>query len=186
MAGTANLDYFSGNTNLQQEGAGHFAGVAFPPRFPNRYIPIPGANVSFYVPFEAYGLLTWSITWVNDSNANQLDSQTANLVSVTDIALFIDDDYAASLGTLLEQTAFTRQIGTTVLGESSNGTERDLQDRYKSRTWSGHCFLDGHTLGTLKPGFHTAGLRICQHNAVKQSRVRARSMKYMYFKYGDS
>jgi len=180
VAGTANLDYFSGSTTTQSAGAGHFAGVGYPPSSPKRYVPIPGANVTFFVPYDAYGLLTWTITWTNDSGETTVDSQSGLNTSVTDIALFIDGEPVLfGLYKTLVTSPFTRQVGQTYLDNA-------LQDRYKARVWSGHCFIDGYSVDNLTPGYHTAGLHISQHNTVKQSRVRARSMKYMYFKYGDS
>ena len=55
-----------------------------------------------------------------------------------------------------------------------------LRDRYKSRYWSGHAFLGQSS--PLAKGFHTASLRVASGRNVRQMRVRARSMKVMYFK----
>jgi hypothetical protein len=183
-AGTANLDYFSGNPSYMSRGGGHFPGVGYPPLNSKRYLPIPGANVEFYLPFDAYVLLTWSITWTNDNAglATGIDPQLGVQNAVTDVALFIDDSTTYHLSDNLNTAPFTRYVGDVYLGE----TDYDLQDRYKSRVWSGHCWIDGRSIPALSAGYHSAGLRICQHQDIKQSRVRARSMQYMYFKYGDS
>lgn len=177
VAGTANLDYFSGLRTKTPEGSGHYANVGFPPSNPKRYMPIPGASVRFYLPFDAYVLLTWSITWTNDCFR---DGQQPE--QLTDIALFINGSTAS--GGALATDPYARCVGQTFLGPPSG--DQDLQDRYKSRTYSGHCLIDGRKIPALGPGYHSASLRISQHQLIKQSRVRARSMQYIYFKYGDS
>ena len=177
VAGTANLDYFSGNINATPEGSGHFVGIGFPPKKPNHYIPIPGACVDFKLPYDAYVLITWSITWTNDCRP---DPETQTPERITDIALFIDGK--SPTGDVATDP-YSRCVGATFFGVSG---EEDLQDRYKSRVYSGHCFIDGRKIPALKAGYHSVSLRISQHNAIKQSRVRARSMQYMYFKYGDT
>jgi len=188
VAGTANLDYFAGNEALSWLGAGHYTGVGLPTGYPNRYLPIPGASVQFYLPYDAYVLLTWSVTWTNDSCGQTADEQSSEHIELTDIALFIDGEHKLDdVSTGMKTTPYGRCVGRTMFGIIPAGTsEKDfeLQDRYKSRVWSGHYFTNDTRY--LKAGYHSASLRICQHNKVKQSRVRARSMNYMYFKYGDS
>ncbi len=178
VAGTASLDFFAGGVGTPK-GSGWFRGANVSNE--GRYLPVPGASIQFYLPYEAYVLITWTVTWVNDSDD---DTQTSNM------CFFINGEtVGADKGPL--ETAFARRVGRTMYGGTDasintanweSATEASLQDRYKARTWSGHYFTPG--TAPLSPGWHTASIRVCAHPAVKQTRVRARSMKYMYFKYG--
>lgn len=177
VAGTAHLDFFSGGSGTPK-GSGFFRGASLTSE--DRYLPVPGASIQFYLPYEAYVLITWTVTWTNDNND---DDKSSNM------CFFIDGETVGGQDAL--NTAFARRVRRTMFG-GSNADEggsnwksvsaRTLQDRYKSRTWSGHYFTPGSD--PLAPGWHTASIRVCANGSVKQTRVRARSMKYVYFKYG--
>jgi|TARA_R110002012_G_scaffold78592_3_gene200184 hypothetical protein len=178
VAGTANLDFFSGGSGTPK-GSGWFRNAAATNQL--RAIAVPGACLKFYLPYDALVLLTWSITWTNDSD---------DLQKTSNVMLFVDGDIPGT-GTA-DNTAFARRVRRTMFGGANaitddgsrstivSDTNDSLQDRFKSRTWSGHYF----TPVALSAGWHDAGLRICASSGVKQTRVRARSMKYVYFKYG--
>ena len=176
VAGTASLDFFSGGAGTNT-GSGFFRGASLSNE--DRYLPIPGASIKFYLPYEALVLLNWTVTWTNDSDDQAL---TSNIV------LFIDGDLAH--GTDALTSAQARRVRRTQFGGSTaasgstieSATGDSLQDRYKARTWSGHYFTPGAS--PLAPGWHEASIRLCASPTVKQTRVRARSMKYVYFKYG--
>ena len=193
VAGTANLDYFSGDTlnrttygtlGAQGVGSGFFDRVGGDPSSePERYLPIPGASVQFYLPFRARVLFTWSVTWCNDGVRTGAVSQEIWPDGRTDIALFIDGKSDIVTDFDLSVSPFNRDVQYGVLATGGTGNQQELMDRYKSRTYSGHCFTDGEQIPVLEPGYHSASLRLSQSTNVKQGRVRARSMSYMYFKY---
>jgi len=179
VGGTSNLDYFGGGEG-QETGQGHFrnAGVASS----GRYIAIPGASTEFYLPFKCWVLLTWSITFTNDQAFDgTTDATKAYRDDTSDkwsqINLFIDDALSGPSST---SSAEATRIIFTQFGDSNNTVNATpkLQDRYKSRVWSGHCFVE------LDTGYHSASLRVAATGNIKQTRVRARSMKYIYFKHG--
>lgn len=179
VGGTANLDFFGGEDGPL--GSGWFRGANI--ENADRYLPIPGASLKFYLPYEAHVLLFWTVTWVNDNNEGLKESR---------IALFLNDSETIGVDTrTITNTPFARRVRRTMYGGSdadAGGSSPgvtvlsagQLQDRYKSRTWSGHCWVPA----TLAAGFHDVSLRLCAHGSIKQTRIRARSMKYVYFKYG--
>jgi len=169
VAATGNIDFFGGTSDLIQ---GWFDGVDGTNQLPEtaddgRFLPIPGASVQFYVPFPAIVLLTWQVSWVNDA--------TTDIASV--LKLFVDGG-----GT---NNTHARRVTQTVMsswsGGSSTSIDPYLRDRYKSRYWCGHALVK-----VLNKGYHSASLRLCAHENIKQTRVRARSMKYIIFRRGDS
>ena len=134
--------------------------------------------------------MTWSITWTNDCGSG--NEELANTDDpFTDIALFVDDtsNLAFSEISTSRLSPFARRVRRTCFGEDENtaNNKKILQDRYKSRVWSGHAlFGDPQVMSALSAGHHTASLRLGQSASIKQGRVRARSMKYIYFKKGDT
>lgn len=183
VGGTSNLDYFGGGTG-QETGQGHFrnANVASP----KRYLAIPGGSTEFYLPFKCWVLLTWSITFTNDqawagSIASDGNGYMGTANKWSQINLFIDDTKS---GPSVADAAESTRIIFTQFGDDTSGVTSDLgadptlQDRYKSRVWSGHRFVE------LDTGYHSASLRVVATGNIKQTRVRARSMKYIYFKHG--
>mgnify|MGYP003147427164 FL=1 len=181
VGGTSNLDYFGGGTG-QETGQGHFRNAAVGTA--NRYIAIPGGSTEFYLPFKCWVLLTWSLTFTNDQ-AWDTNAVAANAYRDTSsdkwsqINLFVD---GTKSGPSVADAAESTRIIFTQFGDSSDsspfGDEPKLQDRYKARVWAGHCFVE------LDAGYHSASLRVVATGNVKQTRVRARSMKYIYFKHG--
>ncbi|QDP49932.1 MAG: hypothetical protein Tp1123DCM257201_9 [Prokaryotic dsDNA virus sp.] len=195
IGGTANLDFFSGGSgkvgtktwNLPL-GAGFYrSGNAL--EIAERYLPIPGGAVQFYLPYKARVLILWSVTFTNDNNlpvtANDSDYSTSVDLTWSQINLFID---GSPTGPDVEYSAQASRVCYGAMGDEVNSTytrayltDPHLQDRYKARTWSGHYFAD-----ELDIGYHSASLRVCAANRVKQTRVRARSIKYIYFKHGGT
>lgn len=187
-AGTCSLDYFAHKLEESSDGSadyatqGVYAGVASPQSADDgEFIAIPGASIQFYLPYKAYVLLTWQVTWVGDGG------QEGSPCS--DVRLFVD---GASLGT--NHCNVRRVLRTQFPVESSSGTAQRaknyLRDRYKSRYWSGHQWLpltksSEGTSTPLKKGFHSASLRVLQTPEVHQTRIRARSMKFIFFKAQD-
>ena len=175
-AGTASLDFFAG-CNPVPVGSGWYRGVTDLSVKKGRYLAIPGACKRFYLPYPARVLCLWSVTWANDS---QDKDKTSN------IAFFIDDDLTSGSDNPLT-TPQTRRVRRSRFIGGDNGftnksygdtqTQAVLFDRYKQRTWTGHYLSE-----ELSPGYHSIGLRVAAHSAVKQTRVKARSMKYIYFR----
>lgn len=124
--------------------------------YPTRTIPIPGANATFYVQYPAMVVLSWTVFWTNISNDDE---------EQTRLHLFIDDVQQ------LDQRRDVRKVAA-----SGTAYNRVHEGRRKNRYWSGH-----HTLELAK-GWHTAGLRIVADPAMPQSRVWARSFRYIVFK----
>ncbi len=188
VGGTASLDYFSGGGDIEP-GSGWFAGVGEEPAStPNRWLAVPGANQRIYLPYEAYVLVVWSVTWANDSQFSTNQSH---------IGFFINNEAAYSQpfysddATRYKNNPCIRRIRRSQFGRNSASGETGgaanadrIQDRYKTRVYSGHYFSPE----ALQPGFHDIGLQICcsagSTSTLKQTRVRARSLKYIYFRKG--
>ena len=162
VAATGNSDFFGGTSESIQ---GWFDGISSEVVVSdtNSFLPVPGAAVQFYLPFPAYVLLTWEVNWVSDSTGAGHDSV---------LRLFVDGDK--------KSTAHARRTVQTQF-RSESGEYPYLRDRYKSRYWCGHALLTD-----LSKGYHSASLRLCANENIKQTRVRARSMKYIIFKRSDS
>jgi hypothetical protein len=197
VAGTANLDFFG----THYLGRGFFNGVstlptvAFPDNFThtgepwsnNRWHPITGGSVQFYLPYKSWVLLTWQVAWTNDS---------ANVRRLSRIRLFIDGKKDGhNLNTTApgvapptpppsqEYSGMERCVRRTMWGEGTDDVPGPfLKDRQKSRHWCGHFFVEDG----LTQGFHSASLRILADDQIKQTRVRARNMKYIHFAHKDS
>lgn len=152
VAATANLDYFNSWFNdIDTEND-------LTSDTPTRALPIPGGNATFFVPYAAMVVLTWTVFWTNISD----DADEKTLMH-----LYIDDALTATQRRDVQRTSTTSANG--VWGRAHDG-------RIKNRYWTGH-----HTLELAK-GYHTAGLRIIADAAVPQSRVWARSFRYIIFK----
>jgi hypothetical protein len=179
VAGTCNLDYFTHATYVYTSGAkegdesggvdGSYSGTEVPEDAPaGMFSAIPGASITFHLPFKAYVLLTWQVTWTSDSETHTDDGHTH-------IRLFVDGKK--------HNNCNTRRVGRTMFYANASASSSDaqysyLRDRYKGRYWSGHKWISV----PLDKGFHSVSLRVTQGVKVKQARVRARSMKYMFFK----
>jgi hypothetical protein len=155
---------------------------------------IPGASVSFYLPYEAHVVVTWQVAWTSDA-ARTGNTPTTEVGQdlVPEVAafpepnvairFFFDDAEHAQACTTREsrETMFAHQIETRT-GRYDEYEENGLpvhalRDRHKSRYWSGHAYV-----GKKGKGFHTASLRVCAAQVVRQTRVRARNIKVLYFK----
>ena len=176
VAGTRNLDFFGGTSNEIQ---GWFDGVGdVEIADESRWIAIPGASIQFRLDYPSYVLLTWHIQWVSDHSAQ--DDRAP--VGGAQIRLFVDGkpadgSYDAATSTDSSQV---RASGRT-LWKRDGSSVRYLRDRYKNRFWCGHAWIEEKS-----KGWHSASLRICASEDTKQTRVRARSMKYIAFKRGDT
>ena len=187
VAGTSNLDFFGGGsvksytemgsaavTKLQPKGSGWFRNMpANVSGAPDRYLTIPGASVQFFLPYKAKVLLTWTVTWSTDSAEGD---------KWAEVSLFIDGEHAWVDEGGMKWSPYARKTPKGVLGIDNS---RSLMDRYKARTWSGHYFAAGDVHPVLDAGWHSASLRIGAHGGCRQTRVRARSMKYIYFKHEE-
>ncbi len=125
---------------------------------PTRAVPVPGANATFHVASPTMAVLSWTVFWTNISD---------NPADQTRLHLYIDGVLQATQRRDVRRTS--EPAGVFVY-------ERNHDGRVKNRYWTGH-----HTV-ELAPGYHTAGLRLLQAEGVEQSRVWARSFRYILFK----
>jgi hypothetical protein len=169
VGATGNLDFFGGVSNTVD---GWYLGVGTPEEAnKRRFLSVPGASVQFYVPFPAIVLLTWEVQWTNDSDGLLATGEKApDQGSV--IRLFVDNTKHTS--------THARKVDRTMF-RALTGEDKYLRDRYKGRYWCGHALVKD-----LNKGYHSASLRLCAEQNIKQTRVRARSMKYIIFRRGDS
>ena len=218
---TAHLSYLSRSRGMHKAVEGSpVAGNRFPfgrvhvsSAFPgvtdavqtNRKVPIaiPGASLSFFLPFKAHVLVTWQVTWTSDA-ARFGPTPTKE---VTDPALLdfpaqthaIDPDNFPQPNTAIrfyvgnseyKRACTTRETREAMfLGPRQRAFDpaynnvdnsidsHKLRDRHKSRYWSGHAYI-----GEKLKGFHSVSLRVCSQEIVRQTRVRARNIKVVYFK----
>lgn len=170
VGGTATLDFFAGAKNLPN-GSGWWSGVNDPFTAPAAWLPVPGASSKAYLPYDAHVLIVWSVTWANDS-------QEFGERSVLD--LFVNDDLVAGN---INTSPTTRQINRSQFGNGGGDVGYDrIMDRYKGRSYSGHYVVD------LPAGYHDFALKVCStgtgKNKIKNTKIRARSLKYIYFRQG--
>ena len=182
-AGTCSLDYFTPQTKFDSDNIdenaiqGVYAGVGNPANGKdNDYIAIPGGSLQFHLPYRAYVLLTWQVTWTNDSDG--IDRTSV-------VRLFVDDKSVGG-----NDGCNMRRVRRTCFAadkdDATNQRNKEyLRDRYKSRYWSGHQWLPLTGEEPLQKGFHSVSLRVLQSPLVPQTRVRARSLKYIFFKAQD-
>ena len=199
VGSTANLDFFDGEFNYNKLRTAEWP-IAEPedPGLPtdqglkNKHIAIPGACCTFYVPESATDkgsvLLSWNIGWFNDGifRRGSWDEQIGwqqYVANLSRIQLFWD-------GTPIE--VCKRVCPPAASNQSPGGTF--LSSRDFARTYSGHKLIK-----EVEPGWHTAALKIsCPNDGgqwlpgeiveaagtsrVRQTRVRVRSMRYIWFK----
>jgi len=156
---------------------------------------IPGASTSFYLPYQAHVLVTWQVTWTSDAarfgptptagdqGNKAIDPSRFPQPNVA-IRFFFDGAEHANASTTREsrEAMFAQQIDRDLSGAYNEYDDNalpthKLRDRHKSRYWSGHAYI-----GTKAKGFHTASLRVISQEIVRQTRVRARNIKVLYFK----
>jgi hypothetical protein len=161
-------------------------------------VAIPGASISFFLPYDALVLLTWQVTWTSDAaRFGRLpavetffgDQVVSAEIEEVDLSNIKDGSVAVMLfvnGSQHNKYAALRESYETMFAHPSDGDDafndyvlrpHTMRDRYKSRYWSGHALV-----GPLSKGFHTASLRVAGNIHVRQIRVRSRNMKYVYFK----
>lgn len=136
---------------------------------PGAYVPIPGASISFRLPFSASVVIfSWQIVITNDS---PLLSSKDN---VTELKMMIDG---------VAQDGQFRAAPDTTDVHPDLATPPTSYDRLKEREriWSGH-WLRALTSDTqvLDAGWHTAHISI--FNLAPAARVRIRNFKYIYFR----
>jgi hypothetical protein len=162
----------------------------------DRKIPvaIPGASLSFFLPFKAHVLVTWQVTWTSDAArfgpTPREDIEGETLIKVanftqpnTAIRFYVGDVEH-------KRACTTRETREAMFAHPQKGTYQknyddkvnsidahQLRDRHKSRYWSGHAYI-----GEKTRGFHSVSLRVCSQEIVRQTRVRARNIKVVYFK----
>ena len=177
VAGTANLDYFGGGPTVPL-GSGFFRNASLASEA--RYIAIPGSSIQFYLPFKARVLFSWSVSYTNDNELDANQIADASVRTWSQLNLFVDGAPTGDISTSPESTRLVfGSMGDTISPSTAVYTKPRVQDRYKGRFWSGHYFAK-----ELSAGYHSASLRVCARGVVKQTRVRVRSMNYIYFKHG--
>tara|TARA_Y100001973_G_C5179280_1_gene323858 strand:+ start:718 stop:1518 length:801 start_codon:yes stop_codon:yes gene_type:complete len=199
VGGTATLDYFHGGADLPV-GSGWFTGVtgntgAQVADVLSRWVSVPGLAQKFYLPASGYVLFFWSVTWANDDKDSYTYPTTDDdrMIPSSHLALFIDGQPAPRMfgptsPTPSPRDIFLRSPARSQLLYSDINKDGDgngiLRDRYKGRFWSCHYMTDK----PLSPGYHEVSLRLCGleggKSSVKQTKIRARSMKYIYFRDG--
>jgi len=184
VGGTANLDYFSSQSTASTDAPaieGVLSAVSDPQNASAAsFVAIPGGSIQFYLPYKAFVLLTWQVTWTSDSTGTGKESH---------VRLFLDGERAGPDGSKADfcNVRRVRQTMYAAYKDSADAmlNQPRLRDRYKGRYWSGHQWLPLPGGQPLRKGFHSASLRVIHHKDVKQTRVRARSMKYIFFKASD-
>ncbi len=158
----------------------------------SRAIAIPGASTSFFLPYRAHVIVTWQISWTSDAaRFGPTPRKGPQGGGGPDRSEFTQPNTAVRFffdGAEHNQASTTRETREAMFGspmvDVADGDDplrripkHRLRDRYKSRYWSGHAYV-----GIEAKGFHTAGLRICAMQLVRQTRVRVRNIKVLYFK----
>ena len=148
---------------------------------------IPGASTTVYVPYRAHVLVTWQVTWTSDAarlgntpgigqGQDKVPDPSAFPEPNVAVRFYFDGAEHAKYSTTREsrETMFAQPIDDFAWTEYRTN---ELRDRHKSRYWSGHAYV-----GIKAKGFHTASLRVISQETVRQTRVRARNIKVLYFK----
>ena len=160
------------------------------------FIPIPGAGVEFYLPYDCtLVLITWNVHFDDDGDQGKKISKEGDhqfgtqayagrsLESKTDrntrtwLRFYIDDAWVEG------QERITFPLKSRPSSESSlpdptlylPGGELN-QGRY----WNGHHAAAVSNGTGLTKGWHSAGLRIFSNS--KQARVRVRGIRHVYFR----
>ena len=167
------------------------------------YIPIPGSGVSFYLPYKAHVLFTWNIGWFNDgpygnpflevtngSIPQLVGPSTYDGFNVSQIQLFYDTGSA-----LIQDEVSKRKCPA---GYNNFTRVSHLNSLDNGRFWGGHKLVKN-----MREGQHSAGLRLFapytsykyddnnpdpdrgfghRDGIVQQTRVRVRSMRYIWFR----
>lgn len=175
--------YSTSNTRIDSTFAGiEDAVTATVPRT----VAIPGGSTTFFLPYRAHVVVTWQISWTSDAarfgptprkgaQGNGAPDRSEFTQPNTAVRFFFD-------GAEHNQASTTREtreamFASPAVDTSVEMSKHALRDRAKSRYWSGHAYV-----GITGKGFHTASLHICAMQRVRQTRVRVRNIKVLYFK----
>ena len=204
VGSTANLDFFDTSFFFNQLRVGPWPlaepidpGVPTDTKLIPKHIAIPGACCTFYVPASASDkgsvLLSWNIGWFNDGVFMPNAPYVSN---VSRIQLFWDD-VPQQMQKRVCPPATVVEVAASPVTESG----LYLSSRDFARTYTGHKLIK-----EVEPGWHTAALKISCPNGkfnplngsedstwipgasyqptqrVRQTRVRVRSMRYIWFK----
>ena len=116
VGGTANLDYFSSQataSDLAPAIDGTLSRIQNPETAKaGNFIAIPGGSVQFYLPYKAFVLLTWQVTWTNDSDDTAKESH---------VRLFIDGERAGPSGNKQNACNVRRVRRTMFAANSAHG-----------------------------------------------------------------
>ena len=152
--GTASLDYFKNwfqDINLSRSLPGPTS--VDPKRYPSRFIAIPGASTTFYLPDDALVVFTWTVAWGSDSR-DQLRSTTKSRGGPdragqdSYIGLFIDNSLQENQMRQCSRSIYP--VKETGIGFGYQNADKanetgtiDLEDNVhlgmiKNRYWHGH------------------------------------------------
>lgn len=197
VGSTANLDYFDTSFNyniLREERNGAYPwdmrrNIPSDAELASKHIAIPGACCTFYIP-ESAGehvsvLLSWNIGWFNDGLFQPGLSGDQWVSNVSRLQLFWDDT----------PQAVQKRVCPPNCHRGPLLTGKHVNNRDHARVYSGHKVVKG-----VASGWHTAALKVSAPNdggpygttgvvavshRVRQTRVRVRSMRYIWFKSID-
>ena len=162
------------------------------------FIPVPGANIEFYLPYDCtLVLITWNVHFDDDGDQGarvnkesdaqygtslfaplRLDSDT-NRCTRTWLRLYVDDAWVEG------QERISFPIKTRGYRDSSSSSLNKalyvpggalMQGRY----WNGHHAAAVSNGTGLTKGWHSAGLRIYSNS--NQARVRVRGIRHVFFR----
>lgn len=158
------------------------------------FVPVPGANISFYLPYDcSLVLFTWNVQFENDGDRgftlgtggdnpqlepNGLYGDQLSL-SRTWLRFYIDDEWVEGQERITHPTKTKPWKNTATIPDSRflPGT-RGLGSG--GRYWNGHHAASTSNNTQLTKGWHTAGIRIYGNS--NQSRVRVRGIRHVYFR----
>lgn len=173
------------------------------------YVPIPGAGVTFYLPYDAHVLFMWNIGWFNDGPWGKASLETGRVFPPVRSPIPISVTSATFAGFNVSQVQLFFDNGLGVIQDATNKrkcmaghnnltTISHLSSLDTARYWCGHKLVKG-----MAAGQHSAGLRMFapyttnegpndppefprgfghEDGIVQQTRVRVRSMRYIWFR----
>jgi len=146
------------------------------------FIPIPGASISFYLPYDCtLVMLTWNIQFEDDGdNGNTMEptlvvgeqgSRTTK--TRTWLRLYLDNAWVEGQ----ERITFPHMTKPRASGSDYYLPSSTF---YGPRYWNGHhAAYTGDGTG-LNKGWHSASIRIYSNS--NQARVRVRGIRHVYFR----
>jgi hypothetical protein len=201
---TANMDFFK--DLFMGSSLAHRGDEKTDAELRGKYVPIPGAGVTFYLPYDAHVLFMWNIGWFNDGPFGQPTWDVTDPegragftgvafydgFNVSQLQLFFDN----GLGVIQDKT--NKRKCPAGFDNFTGGNEATHLDSLNTaRYWCGHKLVKG-----MPAGQHSAGLRLFapytsykmtdpqdpnrgfghRDGIVQQTRVRVRSMRYIWFR----